>query len=390
MRKNRLFYSSLIIVLGILLFFFSNPFLLCAMVILVLMAFFAAVLLHGDARIMRIHLQVRSGTEKGKELPLVFQIENGRRLHVTGTIMIRMKISYEMLQKTETVEIAFPAEGNRSGYEHLFLTEQCGDIRFSCDQVQIGDVLNLFHLKIRPFQEVYTTVYPEKLPIQVQLSRTAIGAYRDNGLVQNRKGDDPSEIFDLRDYIPGDDIRSIHWKLSGKLDHLIFRQASDPFHYHVVLLPDIGLMQEGEQVPLTELNHAIAVNAAVAEQLMEQGCDFCMLIPSGTGLEICEIRSQKDVEKVIGQWLGVRLQERAGLLLQYFLMEHLDRYFSKLIIVSTGRYKQDLEVLAGRVSITLICAVSGEKFATADLSDHFREIHIPCDQDNTQEYHILC
>lgn len=390
MWKNRLFYGLLIVILGVLLFFFSNPFLLYAMIILILMACFAAGLMHGDAKAVRISLQVRSGIQRGKDLPLVFKVESRHPLRVTGIIRIQVDIFYEMLQKTERKYIELLAEGDRNSYEIPVRMEQCGDVRFSCAQIQIGDLLNLFRLKVRPFQEIYTTVYPEKMPVQMQLSRTAIGAYRDNGLVQNRKGDDPSEIFDLREYVPGDDIRSIHWKLSGKMDRLILRQASDPFHYHVALLPDIGLRQGGENISSEELNQAIAVNVAVAEQLAEQGCDFCMLIPSGSGLEICEIRTPGDVQRVISQWLGIRLQDQPGLLLQYFMMEHLDRYFSRIIIVCAGKYRQELEVLSGRVSITLICTVRGEKFVTAELSDHFREIHIPCDQEKKQEYHILC
>lgn len=390
MWKNRLFYGLLIVILGILLFFFSNPFLLYAMIILILMACFAAGLLQSDARAVRISLQVRPGIQKGKELPLVFKIESRHRLRVTGMISLQVDIFYEMLQKSERRYIELPAEGDRNSYEIPVRMEQCGDVRFSCVQIQIRDLMNLFRLKVRPFQEIYTTVYPERLPLQMQLSRTAIGAYRDNGLVQNRKGDDPSEIFDLREYVPGDDIRSIHWKLSGKMDHLILRQASDPFHYHVALLPDIGLRQGEDSISPEELNQAIAVNAAVAEQLTEQGCDFCMLIPSRGGLEICEIRTPGDVQRVIGQWLGIRLQDQQGFLLQYFMMEHLDRYFSKIIIVTAGKYRQELEALPGRVSITLICSVGGEKFITAELNDHFREIHIPCDQEKMQEYHILC
>lgn len=53
--------------------------------------------------------------------------------------------------------------------------------------------------------------------------------------MQNRKGSDASEMFDIRDYVPGDDIRTIHWKLSGKTDELIVRQASAPSHYNIAL-----------------------------------------------------------------------------------------------------------------------------------------------------------
>ncbi len=36
-----------------------------------------------------------------------------------------------------------------------------------------------------------------------------IGTADTEDIVQNRRGNDPSEIFDIREYAPGDDIRSI-------------------------------------------------------------------------------------------------------------------------------------------------------------------------------------
>ena len=39
----------------------------------------------------------------------------------------------------------------------------------------------------------------------------------------------PGEDYDLRDYRPGDPMRSIHWKLSSKWDELIVRERAEAF-----------------------------------------------------------------------------------------------------------------------------------------------------------------
>ena len=85
--------------------------------------------------------------------------------------------------------------------------------------------------------------------------------------MQNRKGNDPSEIFDIKDYTPGDDLRFVHWKLSGKADHLIMRQPSEPTHYHAIILMDLGMEQDGQSVTRTELNGAAAVGAALCQEI---------------------------------------------------------------------------------------------------------------------------
>ena len=51
-------------------------------------------------------------------------------------------------------------------------------------------------------------------------------------------GDDPSELFDIRDYREGDSLRSIHWKLSGKYDRTVVKEMSQPVSNALLLLLD--------------------------------------------------------------------------------------------------------------------------------------------------------
>ena len=51
----------------------------------------------------------------------------------------------------------------------------------------------------------------------------------------DRAGYDLSEVYQLREYRPGDSLRQMHWKLSGKLDRLVIREASLPVRRSVLL-----------------------------------------------------------------------------------------------------------------------------------------------------------
>lgn len=390
MWKNQLFYGSILLVLAVLLFFFSNSFLLYALVTLVLMAVIAWILLKLDAQKLEVELQVRSGIRLGNEMPLTLNLKTGRRLLVTGCVFVRMNISYEMSQKTEQRTFLIPSNAKENQFQLDFFPEECGDVRFSCVQIKIYDILNLFARGISSFGDQSTTVYPEKIPLQIEMGQTMTGSFRDNGLVQNRKGDDQSEIFDIRDYVPGDDIRAIHWKLSSKSDHLIMRQASDRYHYNVALLADIGLYQGETPTTKEERNMAAAIYASIAESLTGQGKVFCMLVPSEQGLQICEVAGMRSYEKVVSQWLGICVPGQAGLGVQYFVMEHLEQYFSRVIIVTAGKYNQSLQGLESRISVTVVHAVEGGHYAVTDLNESGRVIEIPCEKDRKEAYHILC
>lgn len=113
--------------------------------------------------------------------------------------------------------------------------------------------------------------YPQPVALQLTFSEDALSAGTTEEMVRRHRGNDPSETFDVRDYVPGDDVRSIHWKLSGKMDTLIVRQASDPAHYDTVLLPDLGIAHRDSTCPTdAEFNSAVAVTMALCENEPER------------------------------------------------------------------------------------------------------------------------
>ena len=215
--------------------------------------------------------------------------------------------------------------------------------------------------------------------MELILSRETVGAAQAEDLMQNRRSSDPSEIFDIRDYVPGDDIRTVHWKLSAKTGSLIVRQASDPSHYDAALLPDLGLRQQGETRPTAkELVRAVSVTVALGEGLLRQGTAFCMVIPTPQGLELHEVRSTRVFARFIPQWMGVRIPAESGLGLHFFQTEHLESYFTRLLVVSAGRYAQDPGGLDRRCGVTVIsCDGALEGPVYSALSPEWESVALP-------------
>ena len=87
------------------------------------------------------------------------------------------------------------------------------------------DYLGLLPMKAPVKADARLTILPDLYPMEADM--TARPAYADDG-ASNRRGEDRSEVYQLREYRPGDDIRQIHWKLSSKLDELILKEASQP------------------------------------------------------------------------------------------------------------------------------------------------------------------
>lgn len=227
-----------------------------------------------------------------------------------------------------------PLTSGQSNYTVKVPAEQCGELRFSCKRICVRDVLNLFNVQTALFAPVRTVIYPRRMKVQLLLSQASAGTPQPEGKMQNRKGNDPSEMFDLREYVPGDDVRSIHWKLSGKTDTLILRQASDPSLYNIVLLMDFGIEKNGEPTPLEELNAAAAVAAAVGTQLVQQHITFSAAVPTRNGLKIYEVRTQKDFQQMLMHWMCFPLQQTEGAGMRYFLTQQMDRQYARLVLLT--------------------------------------------------------
>lgn len=390
MWKNRLSYALFVLVLLVLLVIFSKPFLLAMVLILLAAAVLLALFTWYDARNISTHVRIQSGGREGSKTPMTFAFVSKKRLLAAHSILVEIEVYNDMFRETEQKHMLFELSDAENEYTIPVPLVWCGKVTFHCTAVHIQDMFGLFRMQAAPFQEVCTVAYPRLLQLNTELSDTTIGTTRNDGLMQNRKGNDPSEMFDIREYVPGDDVRTIHWKLSGKTDQLIVRQPSDPSHYNIALLPDFGRMYQGKPAAQAELNAAVALSAAIAEQLVLRGVPFCTVLPGKDGVKLYEIRSAYEFQALLPQWLSIPVQENAGAGLQYFMMEHLDQKFTRLLIFSAGKYEQDLNELDHRIGVLVLHASEEVTDVRIERNGSCEIMEFPTKQAANEIYRVVC
>ncbi len=101
-------------------------------------------------------------------------------------------------------------------------------------------------------------------PTTVILETMAAGLIRDlEGQTTNHLTTSDVAFHTLRDYVPGDDRRHVHWKTSAKLDRLMVRQYVDTRRSHVCSLLSIDRNEYADE---DEFEVAVSVAASVAMQ----------------------------------------------------------------------------------------------------------------------------
>ena len=389
--KNKFIYIFIIAVMSAFVFFFSKPYLLYALFLILLLAVFLAIFIKADAEKLSVSLRAGSGGQPNMQLPVSIVITKNGNLISAGYIFLDIEIENVLFGTTESISYRIPIGNSREESFHTsILPAQCGQLIFRCKSAHITDVLDLFSCRASGFSETRTTIYPHDVNVELNVSHNTVGIVQTEEFIQNRRGSDPSEVFDFKEYTPGDDIRSIHWKLSVKTDRLLLREPSDPMHYDVVLMPDIGLYGSGGEASSDELNTAAALCTSIGEQLLKQNVTLCMAIPSADGLEIAEADNLRVFYSLLPQWLSMPVCKQSGMGLHLFIADHLDHYFTRMIIVSAGKYDHELSPLQNKIGITIVSAVDTDKPVYAHIGAVCNIAEIPSKPKHGDSFRIIC
>lgn len=114
----------------------------------------------------------------------------------------------------------------------------CGAVVVSVEDICVCDFFGILIKSIQCKAEVITYFLPElkEIPVSVEdMSKYDMESFKYSA---TKKGNDSSETFGINIYKPGDSIKTIHWKLSGKMDDIVVRELGLPIENKLMVLID--------------------------------------------------------------------------------------------------------------------------------------------------------
>ena len=103
-------------------------------------------------------------------------------------------------------------------------TDHCGVLELRVKKLRVYDWLGLFAFPVRAPEPARLPVFPDPVsPGPLNLPEGMGIRPTPGSTMQKITGED----YDLREYRPGDPLRSVHWKLTSKWDELIVREAAE-------------------------------------------------------------------------------------------------------------------------------------------------------------------
>lgn len=126
----------------------------------------------------------------------------------------------------------------------IFEMQYCGIAEICLDSVKVYDFLGIFYRKVKWKKTAQVKVMPEFKLMPLEITRRVREFQADaQEFSSQKRGDDPSEIYQVREYREKDSLKDIHWKLSAREEQLMVKERSFPLGCVVLIYIDY---REGE------------------------------------------------------------------------------------------------------------------------------------------------
>lgn len=190
------------------------------------------------AKHLRLSLSAPLSVQKGEEVSVCVQVEN-TGLFSLATLSVQVCCRNLLTDERSCRSLRISAPGRQRQSEVVtFAGLRCGKLELTLPELRVYDLFGLYGRRVAENVRTFSLVLPELYPVQLQTGERTTPDFDSDEYSMRHPGDDPSETFALREYVPGDRVRSIHWKLTEKTGDVIVRQLSLPVDHSILLLLD--------------------------------------------------------------------------------------------------------------------------------------------------------
>ena len=253
-------YIIIIAFNGLMYFFLHSHFYFTVLCLLVIAPFCSAALnLWLKQRIEVSILAASSGDDYvrvGQEAFFYVEVRNST-FAPSLDAKLRLRISNDFLG-TETVEtMAVPVRVKGVYRVELPLRATLpGIVSVSAVSVKIKDLVGFVPLTKQLEKKASVTVLPQD-GFKLNYDRNVIESGMLESEESTKRGNDFSDVQEIREYIPGDKLMSIHWKLSAKRDILMVKDRVSMSDRQIVILPELIQDTTGLDMILTAAYTAV-------------------------------------------------------------------------------------------------------------------------------------
>lgn len=206
---------------------------------------------------------------RGEPVTFKLRINNRSVLPVScfGVYLLYRMHGSEKYEKY-SVSIPLKAKSNENILVNL-RPKHCGILECKIKRCRISDLIGLFSLDLKCIEIDNAVIMPVKSEYRLAVENNFSDDDSSSTYSSYKAGNDPSEVYSLRQYAEGDRQNRIHWKLSSRSSELIVKELSEPVNNQTLVIPDIYICKTDE-----ERDRIYDIFSSLADFILKTGCSF--------------------------------------------------------------------------------------------------------------------
>lgn len=349
MIKRRIACILLILSAFILYFFANDTVTLALLLALIVMPAASIGMLALSGKELKISLTDSDSGEVSEKPIMKLTLENPGIVPVALT---ELEISCENLRTGETDSTTIqlsPGPKSKKEIDFEVQSGHAGRYRIGVSNAVIMDPLMLGSKVVECEGNEFITVMPEIVDMHMSYATDA-ALLENNRASYARRGEDPGDVRGIRDYVAGDPVRNIHWKLSEKVDKLLVKELGTPIADQFLVI----LGSSGDKSNDPEALEAIAsVFASLIETLRQDGVSLTIAWSDAmTGHAVIrKINDEEELRQAADEYLAAPASAQGAF--ANIGSDLADERYPHVVIVG-GRIPGGLETIANGCSVTVL------------------------------------
>lgn len=365
MLRNFIRYLVLLTIVGILSILYDTYYVSVFFLVLGVVPLFLIILLiYLYSRVSVSMLSVVHVAKKGEVVAISILVDNPTIFPITGLkVRLSYKNAYSSITYQKSVMVSVDADTKSSVICNL-LSEHAGNLEVLLRSVRIYDYLKLFSFKKRLKGELKVAVLPAYFELSGNqlLGRSSSLSESDYYSVL-KSGDDPSEVFAIREYREGDRQQRIHWKLSRKFEQLMIKEFSDPLNCSLLLFVDLCLPKGTHPLLFMDSMLECTLSMSYSLTLAGQAHYFAWYDERHGGCRRIKVMQEKDFFEAVDGLLQALPYTASTDGLSAYLAEYSKEQYSNLIFLTGEQPRHRME------SLTLLKAVKRHVVYIGDIDN---------------------
>lgn len=338
-------YLLTLLVLLVFQVFYPSTAVLGALAALVLVPVVCLIVLLLRKKQLRLKLTAPATAQKGQEISIGITRSGGRVLPA-GRLEVQVCVTNAITGQTLRRTFRVGSEGCWP-----LCSAHCGCLYVQLERARLYDPLGLFWVRLKNPKEKRVVIMPDTFPMLVEQSAYPAPTDDCEDYAPNRKGQDRTETYQIRNYVPGDSLAQIHWKLSSKLDQLMVRDPACPMDQNLMVFVDRSW---GDIAP-AQADAIMEVAVSVCQSLCESGVPFQLAWNEET-IYTQNVSEQDQLPEAVSALLKSKAPKQSLSGADVYLGLHGPVRMSRLVYIGT-QLPECLEEFAGQTHrVCLLCS----------------------------------